>query len=80
MLINIEEKKKEALLKGGKNQIGFMAQELAQILPEAVKVDEKNGTYSVNYIMLIPVLVEAVKEQQTKIAELEQKITELKQK
>jgi hypothetical protein len=80
MLINTEEKKKEALLKGGKNQIGFMAQELAQILPEAVKVDEKNGTYSVNYIMLIPVLVEAVKEQQTKIAELEQKITELKQK
>jgi hypothetical protein len=57
-----------------------MAQELGQILPEAVKVDEKNGTYSVNYIMLIPVLVEAVKEQQTKIAELEQKITELKQK
>ena len=80
MLTNTEESKKEALLKGGKNQIGFMAQELGQILPEAVKVDEKNGTYSVNYIMLIPVLVEAVKEQQTKIAELEQKITELKQK
>ena len=77
MYRNTEEKKRAALLNSGKNQFGFMAQELKEVVPEAVQIDENTGTYGVNYIMLIPIMVEALKEQQIKIAQLEQKITEL---
>ena len=47
-------------------QLGLIAQELQKVYPELVKTDEK-GTLSVNYSGLIPVLVEAIKEQQTQI-------------
>ena len=45
------------------NQIGFSAQDLMKIYPELV-IEGKNGMLSVNYTGLIPVLVEAMKEQQ----------------
>lgn len=48
---------------GTGRQIGFIAQELAKVLPEAVALDDQ-GYYSVNYDMVIPLLTEAVKEQQ----------------
>ena len=41
---------------------GLLAQELAQVLPEAVS--EADGRLFVNYSAIIPVLVEALKEQQ----------------
>lgn len=41
--------------------MGFVAQELAKILPDAVMKDEE-GFYAVNYDAIIPLLVEAVKE------------------
>jgi len=65
-------------LKENKNQIGLMAQELKTILPEAVKQDELTGNYSVNYIMLIPLLIESIKEQQKKIDQMQLEIAELK--
>jgi hypothetical protein len=80
MYKNVDEKKKAALLNSGTNQFGFMAQELKEVVPEAVKLDENTGTYSVNYIMLIPILVEALKEQQLKIEQLDAKILELQNK
>lgn len=80
MYKNADEKKRAALINSGKNQFGFMAQELKEVVPEAVQIDENTGTYSVNYIMLIPILVEAIKEQQLKIALLEQQIIELQNK
>jgi hypothetical protein len=43
------------------NQVGFIAQDLQQILPELVKQDG-DGYLAVNYQGVIPVLVEAVKE------------------
>jgi hypothetical protein len=49
-------------------QLGFIAQELSQVLPEAVHQDAE-GMYSVNYSSVVPVLVEAVKEQQAMIAQ-----------
>ncbi len=55
---------KNELIKKGKNNIGFLAQELKEVFPEVVFHDESNDLYSVNYTMLIPVLVEALKEQQ----------------
>lgn len=74
ILKNTDEKKRELISTMGKNQIGFMAQELKEVVPEAVRLDESTGTYSVNYIMLIPLLVESLKEQQAKINELEEKL------
>jgi hypothetical protein len=46
----------------GSRQLGFIAQELAQVLPEAVARDAQ-GNYSVAYSEVIPVLVEALKEE-----------------
>ncbi len=56
--------------------LGFIAQELKEILPEAVKVDGK-GFYSINYDAVIPVLVEAMKEQNANIKEQSEKISNL---
>ncbi|HUS73245.1 MAG TPA: tail fiber domain-containing protein [Sedimentisphaerales bacterium] len=44
-------------------QVGFIAQEVAQVLPEVVnKSDDEDGFYSVSYGRIVPVLVEAIKE------------------
>jgi|GEM_PF-2589438 len=47
-------------------QVGFIAQEVQQVVPEAVGTTEQ-GYLSVNYPELIPVLVEGMKEQQATI-------------
>jgi uncharacterized FlaG/YvyC family protein len=54
---------------------GFIAQELKEVLPELVKQDEE-GYYAVNYDGVIPVLDEAMKEQQGIIEEQNDKIEE----
>ena len=62
------------------NKIGLLAQEILKVFPELVKEgNDKNGTMSVNYQGLIPVLINAIKEQQNQIDELMVKI-ELKRK
>lgn len=58
-------------------QIGFIAQDVAKILPEVVAKKE-DGTYAVNYDGIIPVLSEGIKEQQTVIEELKNEIVQLK--
>jgi len=45
--------------------VGFIAQELERVLPEAVTKDEKG--YRVAYSEVVPLLVEAIKEQQREI-------------
>ena len=70
------------------HQLGFIAQEIEQVLPEAVTRDPQ-GRYSVAYAEVIPVLVEAVKEERRKtdaalkekdeqIGALEKRLEELK--
>ena len=59
--------------------IGLSAQSIQQLYPEVVKV-ESNGTLSVNYTALIPVLIKAIKEQQTYIENLEIRINALSSK
>ncbi|OXB08389.1 hypothetical protein B0A81_08710, partial [Flavobacterium plurextorum] len=54
-----------------KHQLGVIAQDIEKVLPEAVTIDDK-GYYSVSYTTIIPVLVEAVKEQQNEILLLKQ--------
>jgi hypothetical protein len=74
------EKLNDALANGRKNQIGFIAQELKEVFPELVFLDTTSNLYSVNYIGLIPVLVEAVKEQQKTIEDLQVQVENCCQK
>lgn len=47
-------------------EYGFLAQDVEKVFPELVRKDEA-GYYAVNYDGFIPVLVEALKEQQTTV-------------
>ncbi len=55
---------------------GVIAQELEEVLPTLVMTDEK-GDLSVSYTEFIPIIIEAVKEQQEIIEEKDQRIDEL---
>ncbi len=57
-------------------QLGVIAQEVEAVAPEAVKIDNE-GLRSVNYSQLVPVLIEAIKEQQAQIGDLQRRIREL---
>jgi hypothetical protein len=70
------------LSKDNKNQdntIGFIAQELYEIVPEAVyrPVDENSDFWSIDYEKLIPVLTSAIQEQQKMIDQLKEDIVKL---
>ncbi|HQP05268.1 MAG TPA: tail fiber domain-containing protein [Bacteroidales bacterium] len=69
-----DEKYKSKLEEEGKNQIGFLAQELGKVFPEAVSFDSTSNLYSVRYTRLVPVLVEAMKEQQAEIEILKEQL------
>lgn len=56
-------------------QLGFLAQELAVVLPEAVRVDDQ-GVHRVDYNKVIPVLVEGTKAQQRQLEALEQQLAQ----
>jgi Chaperone of endosialidase len=60
-------------------QIGFIAQEIEKVLPQLVRTN-KDGYKSVAYSHVVPVLVEAIKEQQQQIDELKKAIEELQKK
>ena len=54
-------------------QIGFIAQDVEKILPEAV-IKDKDGYYSMNYSTIIPILNEGIKEQQVIIEEMKNEV------
>lgn len=60
-------------------QIGVIAQEVEKIFPELVETDT-DGYKSVDYTRLGPILIEAIKEQQTEIDSLKQQVTDLNQR
>jgi hypothetical protein len=53
-------------------QIGVIAQEIKEILPQVVQ--ETDGRYSVAYGNIVGVLIEAIKEQQLQIEELKSRL------
>ncbi len=59
----------------GKHDIGLIAEEVGQVIPEIVQYEE-NGVdaQSVDYARLVAVLIEAVKEQQTDIEDLQREV------
>ncbi len=73
-------------IKGADNHFGFIAQEVQGIVPNLV-VANQDGMLSVNYIEFIPLLVKGLQEKQvqindmeTRVAELEKLVRELKKK
>ena len=58
-----------------KHKIGLLAQDVQKAFPELVKTtNDSDKTLSVNYQGLIPVLINAIKEQQKQIDELKKLI------
>jgi len=66
-------------LNPNKPQIGLIAQDVEKVIPELVRTDQQ-GDKSVNYSKLTVVLLEALKEQQKMIEELQREVELLKQK
>lgn len=66
--------KKESGLSG--HDLGIIAQSIEPFFGEIVRTDEK-GYKNVNYTKLIPVLLQAIRAQQTIIAALENRVTNL---
>jgi hypothetical protein len=58
-------------------KIGFIAQEVEQVLPELVFTNEVDGFKGVNYAEITAVLTEAIKEQQKQIEALKEKNKEI---
>jgi hypothetical protein len=64
----------------GKKNIGFIAQEVLPHIPEVVHWNDKSDLYTMKYKEMIAVSVEALKEQDVKINELEFRYERLVQK
>ena len=54
-----------------RERIGVIAQEVVDIVPEVVNYDESEDRYSVSYMSLVPLLIEAVKELSARVKKLE---------
>ena len=63
----IGDDKTRQLEKARKDKYGFIAQEVEEVLPSLVHLDEDSQLKSVEYTAVIPVLTEAIKEQQAMI-------------
>ena len=70
--------KSYTMLKDGKQKIGVLAQDIKEVFPELVTEDD-NEMLAVNYQGLVPVLINALKEQDGKIKEQQSEIEILKQ-
>lgn len=63
----------------GKHDLGFIAEDVAEVLPEAVAYDESGkNAKAVDYRCLVALLIEAVKEQQVQIKNQEHSLKEQK--
>ena len=58
------------------NTIGFVAEDLAEVMPEVISYDEDNSP-GISYSLFGPITISAIKEQQVIIRELQSKNTEL---
>ncbi|MBN1414509.1 MAG: tail fiber domain-containing protein [Bacteroidales bacterium] len=78
---SIKDNKYEASIeKDRKNKIGFIAQDVYKILPEVTTYNDSADMYAIDYAKVVPVLVEAIKEQQLIIRSLQSEIENSKLK
>jgi hypothetical protein len=68
--------KSYTMKKDGKQKIGVLAQDIQKVFPELVSTDD-NEMLAVNYQGLVPVLINALKEQDDKISRLENLVQQL---
>jgi len=61
----------------GEAGIGLLAQDVEEVFPELVMLDKENGLKRLDYGQLTGPIVEAIKEQQKQIEDLENRIDEL---
>jgi Chaperone of endosialidase len=61
-------------------QYGLIAQEVEKVFPEMVHTISDKGFKGVDYMKLVPVLVESIKEQQQQIEELKKMVLLLNEK
>ena len=61
----------------GTNRRGFIAEDVAKILPNLVKPETEETPASLNYVEMIPYLQAVIKEQDKRIKALEDKISKL---
>jgi hypothetical protein len=64
----------------GKNDIGFIAEEVKEVLPNLIHYNEEGEVEGMNYSKVTSLLVAAIQEQQEQINELKQEINNLKNK
>ena len=69
--------KSYTMKKDGKQKIGVLAQDIQKVFPELVSTDDRD-MLAVNYQGLVPVLINAMKEQDAKMKEQQSDIDELK--
>ena len=60
-----------ARIKAGKRHIGLIAQELRELYPELVE-ESQDGHLSVNYIEMVPVLIQAIQELKQELDEVKE--------
>ena len=68
--------KSYTMKKDGKQKIGVLAQDIQKVFPELVSEDS-NKMLAVNYLGLVPVLVNAIKEQDSKMKAQEKRLERL---
>lgn len=64
----------------GENKRGFIAEDVAEVIPELVTPETENTPASLDYIEMIPYLQAVIKEQDKRIKALEDKVEELTKK
>jgi hypothetical protein len=66
----------------GRDDIGLIGEEVRKVLPEVVAVDQKDSHYvaGVAYSKMVPLLIEAIKDQQKQIEALKSEVADLKAK
>ncbi|HEX8460415.1 MAG TPA: hypothetical protein VF623_03260, partial [Segetibacter sp.] len=59
------------------NKIGLIAQDVKKLIPEVVIGDVTKEKLGMNYAELVPVLINAIKEQQKQIEDLKKQVEKL---
>jgi len=74
-----KEKYKEYGIEGGRNDIGFIAQDVLNIFPELVNRSSENGLLSINYDHITAINTAAIKELREKYAQIDRLEAELEE-
>ncbi len=63
----------------GKNEIGLIGEDVLNVLPEVVDVDQKDSNFAtgVAYSKIVAILIEAIKEQQKAIEDLQAQVNKM---